>query len=155
YEDTGHTDLAEQTHRKAADAMAKLAHDYPSAAFLQNFVADRRILSMVYSARRGRDIPRLISEADALTKQKDLSALSCYNLACLYAVVAAAEHVDGAKTALYAQNAMDLLIRCEKMNFFRRGTANTLVKSDSDLNALRQREDFKALLNRVDGGPGK
>jgi tetratricopeptide (TPR) repeat protein len=150
YEDTGRHKESEATHRKARDATEQLARDFPSATFLKTIATDRKVLLMVYPARRGEDIPKLISQAEALARQKDLSLLSCYNLACFYALASASTPAVSSAADQYARKAMELLGRAEAGNFFKEGIwqFQNLLATDSDLNALRQREDFKALLKR-------
>jgi hypothetical protein len=151
YEQTGRAALAEQSHKIARDSIEQLAREYPSAGFLKTFATDRRVLAMVYPARRGENLPKLITEADALARRKDLSALSCYNLACFYALASAAMKTDASAAESQARSAMELLARAEKNGFFGRGVARDLVKNDDDLKSLGKREDFKALLKRLEG----
>jgi tetratricopeptide (TPR) repeat protein len=149
YDDAGRQALAEEMHRKARTSIIELAREYPSATFLKPLVTDRRVLSMVYQARRRDDIPKLLTEADALAQEKDLSALSAYNLACLYAVASAATPGDPSAAAVYAEKAMKFLVRAEEGGFFKRGFSSDLLRRDADLNSIRARDDFKALLKRT------
>jgi hypothetical protein len=155
YEDTGRPALAEEAHHKAYTSIEQLARDYPSATFLKSFVTDRRVLSMVYQARRRVYIPKLIADADDLARQPNLSALSCYNLACFYALASAAGQANSSTTESCALNAIKLLGRAEKGEFFSRGVASQLVTRDTDLDSLRQRDDFKAMLKRLKDTAGK
>ena len=150
YDQTGRPKLAEDNHRKASDAVDQLIRDYPAAAgFLRGTASDGRVLLMVYRARRGEGIPKLMSDAEALARQSNLSNQSCYNLACVYAQ--ASGHAQGEPfVAEYrAQKALELLRRVEKANFLTDQFGINLVEEDDDLNQLRHRKDFQELRKRL------
>jgi tetratricopeptide (TPR) repeat protein len=146
YDDAGNGSLAEETHQKAFQAIQELRRDYPATGFLKPIETDRRVLLMVYPTRRGEHIAQTIAEAERYGKQTDLSSLSCYNLACVFALASAATSADPALAEKYAQRSMDFLERAGKGNVRRAD----LLKTDKDLEALRQRKDFQALLKRLD-----
>jgi tetratricopeptide (TPR) repeat protein len=155
YDQTNRPKKAEEIHRRSLETMEQLARDYPSVVFLKGQVLDRRVLVTVYVMRRGENVAKLLAEADALAQQKDVSTLSHYNLACVYALASAhgkSNSIDSEKTA---KNAMEQLIRAEKSDFFKSSLGRTTIKTDSDLNSLRERDDFKALVKRVQQPAGK
>src|SRR5262249_34979339 len=80
-----------------------------------------------------------VAEVEELTKASEWSADQWYDFACAYAV-ASGQIADRARE--YADRAMELLRRAVKAGF--KDAAH--MKQDKDLDALREREDFKKLL---------
>ena len=81
---------------------------------------------------------------------KDLNPELTYNLACFYALAAAAAHSDSRLTEEYAHEAIRLLNRCLDKGFFRDPFALPNARRDEDLKSLRPRPDFQQLLNKAD-----
>jgi len=155
YERTNRPALAEETYARSLQCAQQLVHDFPRAGYLKPILRDRRILMLVVEARHPADLAKTIAQAEALEKEQDLSPTSFYNLACLYALASKAMLADAAKSEACALKAMQLLERAEKRGFFDTPGGANLLKSDSDLQALRQRTDFLALQKRVDARTSK
>ena len=80
-----------------------------------------------------------VAEVEELTKESKWNAGQWYNFACVYAV-ASGQIAD--KRTEYADRAMEMLRQAVKAGF--KDAAN--MQQDKDLDALREREDFKTLL---------
>jgi eukaryotic-like serine/threonine-protein kinase len=80
-----------------------------------------------------------VAEVAELTKSGNWNANQLYNFACIHAV--ASGKIADKKTE-YADRAMELLQKAIKAGY--KDVAQ--MKKDTDLNALREREDFKKLL---------
>jgi hypothetical protein len=89
---------------------------------------------------------RVTAEADALARSKDASAALYYDAACVFALSAAAVHDDDKQAEPYAVRAVELLRQAVAKGF--KDVAH--LKKDSDLDPLRQREDFKKLLRELE-----
>jgi hypothetical protein len=83
-----------------------------------------------------------VAEVAELTKSATWSAPRWYDFACIYAV-ASNKVVD--KKQEYADRAMELLQQAVKAGY--KNAAH--MKKDSDLDALRERVDFKQLLQEL------
>jgi ubiquinone/menaquinone biosynthesis C-methylase UbiE/tetratricopeptide (TPR) repeat protein len=150
YDQTNRPKLAEDNHRKASDAIDQLIRDYPAVGgLLRDTASDDRVLLMVYRARRGEGIPKLMSDAEALARQSNLSNMSCYNLACAYAQAAGHARGEPFVAEYRAQRALELLRRVEKANFLTDQFGINLAEDDADLNPLRHRKDFQELRKRL------
>jgi tetratricopeptide (TPR) repeat protein len=154
YDQTNRPKLAEDIHRKSSECLEKLIRDYPAASFLRDMANDRRVLLMVYRARRGEGIPKLMADAEALARQSNLGNLNCYNLACIYAQASGHARGEPFVAEYRAQKALELLRRTEKANFLTDQFGTNLVEEDADLNPLRHRKDFQELRKRL-GERGK
>jgi tetratricopeptide (TPR) repeat protein len=117
-------------------------------------------LSRANSLARLGDHTRAVAEAAALTQDKPAAALG-YNLACLWSLCSAAvgrdEKLPGAeRTRLageYAARALVLLTRAREAGLFKNPSWVAQLKKDPDLDALRQRDDFKKLLAELEAPP--
>jgi tetratricopeptide (TPR) repeat protein len=97
-------------------------------------------------------VAEAIAEVVELMKLPGVPAPVLYNFACVYAV-ASGKNAD--KKQEYADRAMDLLRQAVKAGW--KDAAH--MKKDTDLDSLRGREDFKKLLQELEGkaapGPEK
>jgi hypothetical protein len=79
--------------------------------------------------------------------------LTCYNAACTYASIfeAAGRETKSsrAERERYASRAVELFRQAKTAGFFHRRGAVTSLTNDPDINPLREREDFKALLREL------
>ena len=82
--------------------------------------------------------------------KKSLSPGDIYDLACVYALAAASPRLDKTTAEQLVQKALALLTRVEGAGYF--GTRQRLehAKKDDDLKALRERQEFKMLLERAE-----
>jgi serine/threonine protein kinase len=152
YEQRNQPAKAEETQRKGFEALAQLAHDFPAAAFLKPLLEDRRVLMLIYPLRRGERVPETLAEAKELVQRPDLSVLSCYNLACVYALASAAQRAEPTAAEANARRALEFLERAEKGRFFRTRANLILLKNDTDLQSLRGRADFQTFQKRLEKG---
>jgi tetratricopeptide (TPR) repeat protein len=103
------------------------------------------------SYRAARAISRLqagataeaVAEVEELTKMPNWSASHWYDFACVYAV-ASSKSAD--KKQQYAYEAMELLRRAVSEGY--KNAAH--MAKDTDLDSLRQREDFQKLLAELE-----
>jgi serine/threonine-protein kinase len=102
------------------------------------------------------DHARSAAEIEAAVS-KESSGLALNNAACAYCHCALAvgrdARIDSAErdklAAKYFDRAMSLLLAAEKKDLFEEAQGVTGLRTDDDLNPLRQRADFKQLLTRV------
>jgi len=155
YERTNHPALAEEAYAKSLQCAQQLVHDFPRATYLKAVLRDRRILMLVVDARHAQHLAETVAQAEAFEREPDLSPTSLYNFACLYALASKAMLADAAKAEAYASKAMQFLETVEKRGFFATPAGANLLRSDSDLQPLRQRMAFLALQKRVAASTGK
>jgi tetratricopeptide (TPR) repeat protein len=104
----------------------------------QGRVRAERAISHVQAGQ----VAEAIAEVAALTKSDEWRADAWYGFACVYAV-ASGKIAD--KKQEYADRAMELLYRAVKAGW--KDAAH--MAKDTDLDALREREDFKKLLSEL------
>jgi tetratricopeptide (TPR) repeat protein len=100
--------------------------------------------------------------ADTLAKNPRLAPPARYDLACVYALAAAAAHKDeklpaaerGPTARGYSGRAVAQLTAAEEAGFFKQPANAENLKKDPDMDALRGSTDFQKLLGRVGGGKG-
>jgi serine/threonine-protein kinase len=95
---------------------------------------------------------RCIAEVEALLGEK-LDGLALYNLACACALAAGSVKAEAARADRYAGRAMTLLRRSQAEGFFKSDYGRGLLKTDTDLDALRRRPEFRELLRQITAGP--
>jgi hypothetical protein len=112
------------------------------------------------------DHAQAVAEVDEWAKGKSLSALDLYDLACVYSLASAGVRQDmklnsadrNKAAAHYAVRAIDFLTKAEAAGYFKPSASFGHLKKDTDLDPLRDREDFKKLLaewERKAKGPDK
>jgi tetratricopeptide (TPR) repeat protein len=97
------------------------------------------------------------TEISALVATNQESAYGLYNPACVFALCAAAAAADGKLPSAerhrlaeqYSQSAIGLLRKLQVTGFFRLPGNADLLHKDTDLEALRNREDFQKLLHEI------
>jgi hypothetical protein len=110
-----------------------------------------RMLRCCARARAG-DHRKALAEARALVDVEKASGDSLYNLACTYALSSTAARKDESlapaereqKGEEYATRAIELLERVGKSGYFKVPARRKHLGDDSDLDALRNRDDYKA-----------
>jgi hypothetical protein len=141
---------ADAAWQKAVDHGRRMAKDFPTFPRPVGN-RDQHLLDVLLTCVRAkRDVPRVVAAADALAAKKNFSALSQYNLACVYALAAAA--MPGKAGDDYAARAMELLRRPAVVRWMRAtpGMIQHARKTDRDLDALRVRSDFREWLAGFD-----
>jgi hypothetical protein len=104
-------------------------------------------------AERG-DHARATDEAEAVARQEGLGQINHYNIACVFAQSSAAAEHDG-KLAPADRTRLKAQYAGRAIEFLRRAVARgfenvAALKGDSDLAALRSREDFRQLVQEVE-----
>jgi tetratricopeptide (TPR) repeat protein len=140
------------THGNRFDALTRLGRhaealkDVDRAISLDNG-SDRLLLCIrraVTLARLGRHAPA-IAEADRLTSGPEVQAALLYCAATVFAL-AAAERREATRAEQHAARAVALLTRARAAGLFQAPAWAAHLKRDSLLDALRDREDFRKLL---------
>jgi tetratricopeptide (TPR) repeat protein/tRNA A-37 threonylcarbamoyl transferase component Bud32 len=114
--------------------------------------ADALILAAIRGARGGDPEAALGRIAALLDRAASLPAQNRYNLACALAVCAATPRPDGGdpaehshRTDPWAARAVALLDQARATGFFAEARNRELLETDADLDALRDRDDFRLL----------
>jgi serine/threonine protein kinase/tetratricopeptide (TPR) repeat protein len=106
---------------------------------------NRLLLQRALTLARLKEHAKATAEADALAQAKEASADALYNAACVYSVSSWAVGDDAKQAEQYAARAVALLQQAVA-----KGYKNVEhLKKDSDLDVLRQREDYKKLLREL------
>jgi tetratricopeptide (TPR) repeat protein len=115
----------------------------------------KHYLSMVLALSRIRagDHLQAIQDADQVIADDKASPLDFYNAACVYCLAGALEKDDKVRKDRHSLRAIDLLRKSLEKGFFKDRAQLENIKKDPDLNALREREDFKKLLFEIEGMP--
>jgi hypothetical protein len=90
-----------------------------------------------------------VAEAEALTKDRAAPGIALYNAACIYGLAAAAAREAGEREA-YAAQALTLLRRAQAAGYFKERKRVEHMNQDTDLDALRSRDDFKRFIAEVE-----
>jgi serine/threonine protein kinase/tetratricopeptide (TPR) repeat protein len=98
-----------------------------------------------------KDHARSAADAHAVAESSNATGENLYDAACALAVCARIAANDASLAGAYAARAVGVLRRAVGKGY------NDLaqIKKDSDLDALRAREDFKTLLRELEGRPRK
>lgn len=133
YRATGQPKEAEQAYKRVL-----LLTEGPAPPNLRIWHA----LSLAYLKEHA----RAMSEADTLAQAENADGYLLYGAACVYALSAAAVGNDSEQTERYAARAVELLGRAVA-----KGWKDAVhMKKDNDLDSLRQRKDFRKLLNELE-----
>jgi serine/threonine protein kinase len=103
-------------------------------------------LQRARSWARAGDHARAVAEANALAGAKEAAGDTVYDLACVCAVAAAAVPEDAPLHDQYAARAVELLRQAVAQRY--KDAAR--LKKDQDLDALRDREDFRRLVAELE-----
>jgi hypothetical protein len=99
------------------------------------------------------DAAGAVAEADELTRGDTASAATLYNAARVCARASAASPDDETRKESYAARAVALLRRAQGAGHFKGGARVQHLKADSDLDPLRPRDDYQALLQELQPKP--
>ncbi|MCS7015601.1 MAG: protein kinase [Gemmatales bacterium] len=111
-------------------------------------------------ARLG-EIQRAVAETQRLSREHQKTGSLLYNLACVHAVLAETVSQDQKLTPseqsrlreTHASQAVELLRQAADLGYFRSSSRLQYLQHDQDLDALRQRDDFKQLLEKLSAQP--
>jgi serine/threonine protein kinase/tetratricopeptide (TPR) repeat protein len=104
-----------------------------------------RCLSLAYVG----DHARATDEAEKLAAEPGTSAEDFYNLACIFSLSMSAAR-QGPRADKYAARAMEWLAKCRDAGYFKDPTALEQLKIDTDLDALRSRDELKKFLDDLE-----
>jgi tetratricopeptide (TPR) repeat protein len=157
YEKTGRPVLAEASWQKAVDAGEQTARALPALPWLAALADNPRVQRWLLGVGRGEYAP-IMAEVRRQAARPNLQGPYAYNLACVSAQAAAAARSDervpsaerAARVEEYARGAMALLARAQTAGYFHQPGALAHTRTDSDLDPLRQREDFRQWLSRLE-----
>jgi hypothetical protein len=101
------------------------------------------------------------AEANALADQKSVPGETLYNLACVSSLSSTAVRRDphlspteqDQRAEEYAARAVELLGKARAVGYFQEPARVEHLKTDKDLDPLRDREDFKKLLAELEDMP--
>jgi tetratricopeptide (TPR) repeat protein len=105
-------------------------------------------------ARAG-DHAHAAAEAGQIAMIDRLPAEMLYNLACVVSLCAAAAKDDAGLAERYAARAVELLARAEAAGFFNDASGAEHLDNDTDLDALRERNDFRKFVGKLTDAPQK
>jgi hypothetical protein len=143
---------------KALDAFARaqdvLVRDHPNMPWVKSLGASHRSLWIVERVRSG-ECPDPQAEFDALLPAVPPGQVPLlrYNLACALAQAAKAGPADGRER--HAAKAVAVLTDLLAGPFFRNPVNVAHVDKDTDLDPLRDRDDFKQFVQKAKAGAGK
>jgi serine/threonine protein kinase len=100
------------------------------------------------STMRRKLVTSLVSTADVLSRNERLAGAELYQLALLYAL--AADDHGGDEAEQYRRNAVQLLRRATVQGYFKAPTDVTALKTNPDLDRVREREDFRRFVEEAE-----
>jgi serine/threonine protein kinase/Tfp pilus assembly protein PilF len=136
--DLGKYSQAEDEYRKALAIREKLVADFPTVPAYRSMLAESRVAVCLSRIKAGQ-LTQAIAEVAELEKSSNWNAVDWYNFACVYAV---ASGKDTPKKQEFGDHAMELLAKAVKAGY--KDAAQ--FRQDTDLDSLRERDDFKKLL---------
>jgi tetratricopeptide (TPR) repeat protein len=137
---------ADAAWQKAGEHGRRMAKDFPTFPRPVGSRDQHLLNTLLVCARARWDVPRVVAAADRLAKRMSLPGLRLYDLACVYALAAAATKDDPSEE--YARRAIAVLQRPAVVKELR-SNARLLrhaEKTDRDLDPLRGRSDFREWL---------
>jgi tetratricopeptide (TPR) repeat protein len=154
YENSGRRAQAEAAWQKAIECMEQTARTFPPFAPMAAGIADQaRLKRWLWALRRG-EHAAVMAEVGRLEAQKELAGPRAYNLAWIAAKASEVVGSDARLAEEYARRAMALLIRAEAADYFRLpGALQHARTTDKGLDSLRQRSDFRRLMDRLQKTP--
>jgi tetratricopeptide (TPR) repeat protein len=97
------------------------------------------------------DHARAVAEANALAAEKAVKGATLYNAACVFSIGSSVVKQDAKLQDQYALRAVELLTLAKGQGFFKNATNVAHMNTDSDLDPLREREEFKQLIAELEG----
>jgi serine/threonine-protein kinase len=157
----GRRDEALASLRQAIAIQEGLVRDHADAERHQTDLANVRLVRAVVLAQGGQHA-EAVAEARAAAERNAHKGPILYNAACVYAMSSAAarkdEHIAAPErdqhAEQYAAAAVQLLRQARDAGFFRTAFGVSNLRQDTDLDPLRQRDDFKKLLAELTAPAG-
>jgi serine/threonine protein kinase len=140
-----------------AGRYAEALRDWEEArAYDSEHLPSVRAYRAICLARLG-EIEHAVAEAEKLSSAKTKTGSLLYNLACIHAVLAevvtkksSAQNAEQLKLAeQYARRAVEFLQQAAEQGYFQSAVRREYLHRDPDLEAVRHREDFKRLLEKI------
>jgi tetratricopeptide (TPR) repeat protein len=151
----GDVETLAQTYAELEELAAQVSN--PGLAEIASRAADGLMIGLISRARDGMPEDVLKRLTSLLDRAETLSAQNRYNLACALAVCAEEfqKAPDGESSECVQRveelvaRAVELLRSAHASGFFAEARNRSLLRDDADLNALRSRADFRALVRDV------
>jgi tetratricopeptide (TPR) repeat protein len=144
-------------HWSRAEALTQLGryaeavHDWDRALELDEGAGRPALrLQRASTLVRAGQAAQAVVEADALTQGKDVPGETLYDTACLYALASAALKDNSQQAETYAAKAVALLRRAQAAGYFQKPARIAHMKKDTDLDSLRNRADYRALVKLLE-----
>jgi hypothetical protein len=102
--------------------------------------------SLALARAHSGDYAKTVADAVALSEEKGATDTAVYNAARVCALASGSVKKGTGLAEQYAALAIKLLVKAREAGYFKDGTDIEHVKQDPDLDALRQRDDFKKFL---------
>jgi tetratricopeptide (TPR) repeat protein len=149
----GKLDAALESLDKAIEALERFLERQPRSPQERLVLTNARINRLNGFAMRG-DHARAVREAEAIAGNEELNSVHLYNMVCLHSRCATAAGKD-AKLPQAERTMLQEQYAARAIEYLRQAVAKgyqnlPLIKSDSDLNPLRGREDFKKLVEEAE-----
>jgi hypothetical protein len=106
-----------------------------------------------WSRPPGEDHEKAVEMADFLAAQNGVSDAAVYNAACAFALASRDPRADDAERERRAARAVGYLERISSAGYFAGVKQLGDLRADNDLDPLRSRPDFQAVLRRAAGAP--
>ena len=123
----------------------------PQRIDLAKLPPENRLMTAYLIVTKLNEPAQAAAEVDLAASTYSLDALSFYNSACVFAQCAAATKDDDTRQQKYADRAMEMLNQAVKAGW----KDATQTGKDTDLDPLREREDFKQLLLKLESSQPK
>lgn len=128
-------------HREALEAW-----NNPQTIEVESLSLTDRIYWASVIARELKEPVPAATAVESILATNPQDTLLLYNSACVFALCSAASQVDEAQRQKYANRAMELLHQAIKAGW----KDAVHIQKDSDLESLRDREDFKTLVEQLE-----
>jgi eukaryotic-like serine/threonine-protein kinase len=99
---------------------------------------------------RSGDHARAVAEANALAAEKAVTGDTLYDAACVLSIGSSVVKQDAKLQQQYAVRAVELLTLAKGQGYFKDAQNVEHMNKDSDIDPLRQREDYKKLLAELE-----
>ena len=140
---------------QARPVAVQLANTHPDVPEYQGIVTQLQVLHGGALSQLGEYEQAVETVELALQNQDCLKVL--YNAACTYSLSAASVQKDSQLesqqreqlVSQFSQRAMELLLQADQVGWFEGGSSVKSLSKDHDFDILRERDDFKQLLNKV------
>jgi tetratricopeptide (TPR) repeat protein len=136
--------------------LERLVAEHPRVTDYGSRLANARAQFIAFLASQG-DYRKAAAEARRLDERTAISGMARYNIACVWSITLAAALRDSRLTTSerrkledeYASCAMDWLDKSRATGYFQGGANLQVLRTDTDLDALRSHPEFAAFLKKT------